>query len=447
MCDVSSKMFSSIINRHLQEWSDDNNITGEQQAGFKKNHSTVDHMFTLLAFVQKQFSLNRKLYVAFIDFEKAFDTVNRRILWSILVKNGIKGKLFNCIKCMYNNVKVRIRSGFKLTNYINCTYGVKQGDVCSPILFSFFINELALEVIKFGRHGARFTTDFLEIFILLLADDIALISETVIGLQTQLNILQRSAISLGLKVNLDKSNIIVFRKGGYLGARERWFFNNTQMPVVNSYKYLGILFSTKLSFSFACNNLASRAKNALLCIMRKLRSLNNNNLNLLLKLFDSQVQPIMHYGSEIWGLQDSARNCESVHLLMLKKFLQVDRRTPNDFVYGETGRYPIYINSMINCVRYWLKIIKMSNERLPQKAYRMLYELDANGKTNWASGIKNKLYEVGFGFVWVNQGVGDDRQFLRELKDRLITCRWQDWHSHIEDSDIFFCLQNILYCP
>ena len=47
-----------------------NNITGEFQAGFKQNYSTIDHIFTLMAFIQKQFSLNRKLYVAFIDYEK-----------------------------------------------------------------------------------------------------------------------------------------------------------------------------------------------------------------------------------------------------------------------------------------------------------------------------------------------------------------------------------------
>jgi hypothetical protein len=76
--------------------------------------------------------------------------------------------------------------------------------------------------------------DFLEICILLLAD-VLLISETVIGLQTQLNSLQRSATSLQLKVNLSKSNIIVFRKGGYLASRERWKYNGLLMPVVNIY--------------------------------------------------------------------------------------------------------------------------------------------------------------------------------------------------------------------
>ena len=84
LCDVGSKIYGCIINARLQDWVELKNITGEHQAGFKKEHSTIDHMFTLLAAIQKQFNNNRKLYVAFVDFEKAFDNISRRLLWPIL---------------------------------------------------------------------------------------------------------------------------------------------------------------------------------------------------------------------------------------------------------------------------------------------------------------------------------------------------------------------------
>ena len=93
--NASCKLYRTIINLRLQEWVEVNNITGEHQAGFKKNYSTIDHMFTLLVLVQKQFSLNRKVYGAFMDF-----SINRKLLWSVLLKNGINGKLYRCIKSM-----------------------------------------------------------------------------------------------------------------------------------------------------------------------------------------------------------------------------------------------------------------------------------------------------------------------------------------------------------
>ena len=113
----------------------------------------------------------------------------------------------------------------------------------------------------------------------MLADGVVLLSETVVGLQNQLNHLQQSARRLMLKVNLKKSNIVVFRKGGYLGARERWFFDGRLLEVVNGYKYLGIIMSTKLSFSPACKDLSSNAKKALLFILQRLNAFNNHSLD------------------------------------------------------------------------------------------------------------------------------------------------------------------------
>ena len=108
------------------------------------------------------------------------------------------------------------------------------------------------------------------------------------------------------------------------------------MKVVNSYKYLGIFFSTRLSFYHPCQDLVSRAKRALLCIMTKLYRTDCNSIKfLLLKIFDAQVQPIVLYGAEIWGLDSSSSVIDNVHLFGLKRYLGVHRRTPNDLVYGE----------------------------------------------------------------------------------------------------------------
>ena len=54
-----------------------------------------------------------------------------------------------------------------------------------------------------------------------------------------------------------------------------------------------------------------------------------------------------------------------------KKFLGVEMRTPNDFVYGETNRYPLLVNSSVRCKRYWLKLTRMNVCRLPGEAYRI----------------------------------------------------------------------------
>ena len=106
----------------------------------------------------------------------------------------------------------------------------------------------------------------------------------------------------------------------------------------------------------------------------------NNSFELFLKSFDSQVQPIALYRAERWGLETTAVHCEKVHLFALKKILGVELRTPNDFVYGETNRYPLFVNSVVRCIRYRLKLTRMEASKLPKKAYRMLHVLDERGK-------------------------------------------------------------------
>ena len=78
-----------------------------------------------------------------------------------------------------------VRSDAILTDYANCTHDVKQGDVCSPVLFSLIMNELTLEETENWSHGAAIIPDVIELSILLSADGVVLLSETPAGLQAQ----------------------------------------------------------------------------------------------------------------------------------------------------------------------------------------------------------------------------------------------------------------------
>ena len=75
------------------------------------------------------------------------------------------------------------------------------------------------QILEKGKHGVSLGPAEIELFLLLFADDLTLLSSTVTGLQNLLNVLQEATQRLGLTVNLDKSKVVVFRKGGFLGAR------------------------------------------------------------------------------------------------------------------------------------------------------------------------------------------------------------------------------------
>ena len=140
-------------------------------------------------------------------------------------------------------------------------------------------------------------------------------------------------------VNLDKSNIVVFRNGGHLALNEKWCFGNEELKVLNMYKYLGVYFTTRFTFSPALNDLADRARKGMLAIMKLLWSIGEHSPDIFFKMFDCQMQPILTYGSEVWGLSDNQESIERVHLSALKRFL-VSLQSPRCLIYGETGRHP-----------------------------------------------------------------------------------------------------------
>ena len=146
---------------------------------------------------------------------------------------------------------------------------------------------------------------------------------------------------------------------------------------------------------------------------------------------------MLTYGAEAWALTTNHTIIERVHLFAIKRFLNVSARTPGVLVYGETGRYPLFIQTYTKCIKYWLKITRMQKDRIPAKTYKMLYNLHLNNKNNWVFSVCYTLYRYGYGYVWKNQGAYDIPRFLSEFKQRLIDCYLQDWNDALVTKDRF----------
>jgi len=95
------------------------------------------------------------------------------------------------------------------------------------------------------------------------------------------------------------------------------------------------------------------------------------NVAVFFRLYDAQVQPSLLYGSELWGLE-KRDHIEKAHVFACKRFLNATMKTPNAMCSGELGRYPLYINTTIRAVKYWLRLCRMSVDRLPKQAYLMM---------------------------------------------------------------------------
>ena len=432
LLSIPSKIFTGIVYQRLVACTHENNIIVEEQAGFRKGYSTIDNIFTLHTIVQWYLSKPRgRFYVAFVDFASAFDTINRTKLLLCLRRYGINNQLLGIIKDMYKDMYSVVRNNNVYSNELKSNIGVRQGCILSPLLFSIYINGLA-EKMKASGVGVQLHPGILQICILLFADDIALFADTVKGLQTLLKILECFCEESGMTVNLQKTNIVVFRNGGYLKRSEKWIYKGENMKIVPEYKYLGVTIDSRLSYTTHRNVCYTSAKRILFSLWRSLNQLNNLSANVFFKIFDAKIVPLVMYGVEVWGKGVYIDELEKLQALACKLFLGVRLSGVNKMCLSECGRYPLSVVVAIKKIKYWLRVTNMNENRLPKQCMKML-ELHANkGNVNCMTHVRNILCESGFGYVWYSKSVGNENMFFKKLKARLKDIAYQDWRAFLD---------------
>ena len=141
------KVFCAVLNNRLSDYLETNNLLVEEQNGFWHDRSCQDHLFTVYNLVESRKLSSLQTFVCFIDFRKAFDSINRDLLWKKLEHNfNIKGRFLNILKTMYENVSNCVRVNDDVSDWFSINSGVKQGCVLSPTLFDMFINDLMQDI-------------------------------------------------------------------------------------------------------------------------------------------------------------------------------------------------------------------------------------------------------------------------------------------------------------
>ena len=301
----------------------------------------------------------KKLFCAFIDFQKAFDTVNRIQLWS---------KLFNVIYNLYKGAKSYVKLSNQRSEVFSCLIGVRQGENLSPLLFAIFLNDSHNYL---GSHysglqyldtlltehssGIEIGDSYRKLLLLLYADDTVIMAESAQELQKAIDGMCQYCEDWNLKINTSNTKVLVISRGNIRNLPSIMFGNN-KLEVVFYYVYLGCTFNYNGTFIKAIKRLYGVASRAMFSILSKSRSL-HLDIDTQLHLFNSMVVPIMMYGSEVWGYTD-LKLIERLQLRFCKIILKVKKSTPNSMVLGELGLYPIELYIKNRMLSFWLKQIQ-----------------------------------------------------------------------------------------
>ena len=440
------KLFTAVLNNRINSYVEMYGHIGEEQAGFRKSYSTLDQIFNMKCLIDLYLCKKQRLFCAFIDYKKAFDSIDRIALWQKLLDRNIDGKVLIIIRNMYQQAKSCVRVNGMLSEFFRSGVRVRQGENLFPLLFSLFLSDLEdfmarafdglthvqdLAHIALDEPNEEFQTYF-KLYVLLYADDTVIFAESPEQLQAALNGLYLYCKTWKLTVNPTKTKIVVFSKSK-LKVNPVFTYGEQVLNIEYDFNYLGILFDYKGQFYKARTKLIEQARKAMFAVTKKSRKL-GLPVDIQFKLFDVMVVPIVLYGSEVWGYENISA-LEAFQFQYFKSVLHLKASTPKCMVYGETGRYPIDVLVKTRMVNFWTKILNGNSNRISTVLYKILHHLNENGMyfSQWLNDIRMTLQNCGLDQYWDNQF---DIPHLNSMKVRVKTAlqnRYvQNWKTEVD---------------
>ena len=289
---TASKVLGRIIIKRIAKEVD--RLLREEQAGFRAGRSTTEQIFILRNIVEQAIEWNSNLYLCFIDFEKAFDSVHRDTLWKIMKSYRIPSKLIRIIKAMYNESECAVQTGSGLTEWFQVKSGVKQGCNMSGFLFLLVIDWIMKKATADNSTGIRwkFTSKLEDLDF---ADDIALISSNRQQIQTKTDRVNHIAGSTGLKINTSKTQVMRINPTSNAPVT----LNGKDLEEVDSFIYLG---ATVSKSGGAADDMKRRLGLARIAFNKLSKIWKDSHIGrkTKLKIFRSNVVSVLLYGSETW---------------------------------------------------------------------------------------------------------------------------------------------------
>ncbi|KAJ8727743.1 hypothetical protein PYW07_001862 [Mythimna separata] len=289
------KLFASCLLERIS--SEIDSFQPIEQAGFRKGYSTTDHIHALDQVIQKYLEYRKPLYIAFIDFKKAFDSISHNSIWEALDKQNINAKYINIIKNIYSKSISRVRLD-RVGDSININRGVRQGDPISPKLFIAVLHNIMADL-SWSKRGINIKGKHLSH--LRFADDIVILAENAKELNEMINDLQTASEYVGLEMNLSKTKVMTNSKMTPI------LVNEMPLEYVNDYIYLG----KQISFKKTRN--IEEIDRRIDITWKKYwahKEILKSKLPIKMKkmVLDSAILPCLTYGCQTWIFDSKAKN-------------------------------------------------------------------------------------------------------------------------------------------
>jgi hypothetical protein len=271
-------------------------VSGEQ-FGFTRLRRALDACFVLDTLIDSMNADNTELFVAFIDFQKAYDYVWRDGLFHKMLISGMKGPIYRILHSMYKSVKSVIMYGNDVSDIIDQFVGLRQGCVLSPCLFSLFIADLPSFLADEGCQGVFLHDTWVRV--LLYANDGALVACSTLDLQCMLDALRKYCQRWRMIVNVKKTEIVIFNRKNPNLTEYHFNYNNESIFIAEKFKYLGVMFHETRKYAISIEYRLSQAKRLIAAWIRRCR-IWLFKPDVVINQFMTCILPALEYGVALW---------------------------------------------------------------------------------------------------------------------------------------------------
>ena len=363
------KTIERMVNDRLVWYLEKNKLIATVQSGFRKQRGTLDHLVRFETLIREAFIKKEHVVYVFFDLESAYDTTWQYGIMNDLYDFGIRGCLAYFISAFLNERQFRVRVGDTLSNSHKQEMDVPQGSILSVTLFSVKINNIERSVCPDGE-CFLYVDDFCICY---RSKHMHTIEQQ---LQQVLNNLSKWSNENGLKFSKTKTKCMHFCQSRKLHLDSELTLDGVQIEVVPEFKFLGLLFDSKLSFIPHINYLSSKCHKAL-NLLGVVSSMDwGADRKVLLKLYRTLVRSKLDYSCIIYGSarQSYLRKLDSIHNQGLRLALGAFRRSPVNSLYAEVNEPSLNLRRKKLSLQYYLKL-KSNHDNPTRKAvFEPLYK-------------------------------------------------------------------------
>ena len=400
-----SKLFTKVIKNRIEKQLDINQA--REQAGFRSGYSTSDHLQVITQLVQKSNEYELPMCFIFVDYEKAFDSVEHCGIINAIKEHQINSVYIETLINIYNSGTSVIRLD-KESNKFPIQKGVRQGDTLSPKLFNAGLEQV-FRMLNWDNTGITINGEKLNH--LRFADDIVLISNNGEEAQEMLNDLNRESNKLGMKINMKKTKVMYNDYTNIIPVH----VGTQEVEKVNDYVYLGQLVTMKNDKSDEIKRRIAAGWGAFGQYREILKS--KIPLSLKRKVYNQCIQAAMTYGCQTWAvtkrMQDRLKTTQRSMERAMLGITRRDHRT-NEWVRQQTGVQDIIVRIKQLKWQWAGHVARLNDNRWTRTVTEWLpihlRRKKARPKMRWEDDIKKYI-----GVTW-----------MRVARDR------KDWKHHEE---------------